>query len=74
MLDVKREPLFPSAFKDTAAQCCCRSLRLFGFFLLLLLLLTSRVALQQMRMRRGMRHGPGEKFTDAGQRERRLLT
>lgn len=30
MLDVKREPLFPSAFKDTAAQCCCRSLRLFG--------------------------------------------
>lgn len=38
----------------------------FFFLLLLLLLLTSRVALQQMRMRRGMRHCPGEKFTDAG--------
>lgn len=36
------------------------------FFSLLLLLLTSRVALQLMRMRGGMRHGPGEKFTDAG--------
>lgn len=29
MVNVKREPLFPSAFKDTAAQCCSCSLRLF---------------------------------------------